>query len=177
LISGFGLIVGSAAIAGALGVILAEAAPNLEKSLLLRPFPQEPPSGMSINEFRRRYRDGMIDQAGICVFICGLKETAGKRGATLVAADGVIEEFESAKRLKRVLIPIGATGGAAKKIWSQVKKELDKLCPHIGRKDFDLLNDATQEPKALAEVVGKVIAAADKARPIARKRHSGSKTS
>jgi hypothetical protein len=165
LVSGFGLTVGSATIAGALGIILGEAAPNLEKSLLLRPFPQEPPSGMEMKAFLRTYRDGMISQAGLCVFICGLK---GAPGAAVVMADGVMDEFESAKRLKRLLLPIGATGGAAKKIWDEVARDLATLCPHISRRDFDLLNDSKQTPQALASIVGKVIAAADKAVPIAR---------
>jgi hypothetical protein len=78
LVSGFGLVIGSAAIAGALGVVLSEPTPNLEKSLLLRPFPQEPPDNMDIASFRTRYRDAMIQQAGIAVFICGLKDSAGR---------------------------------------------------------------------------------------------------
>jgi len=36
LVSGFGLTVGSATLGGALGVVLQEAAPNLERSFLLR---------------------------------------------------------------------------------------------------------------------------------------------
>jgi Sir2- and TIR-associating SLOG family/SIR2-like domain len=168
LVSGFGLVVGSAAIAGALGVILDEAAPNLEKSLLLRPFPQEPPSGLGMKEFQRRYRDGMIQQARICIFICGLKENTGKASGAPAIAGGVMEEFESAKRLQRILLPIGATGGAAQAIWDQVGTELNKWCPHISRKDYDRLNDA-RKPKALAQIVSKVIAAADKARPTKRK--------
>jgi hypothetical protein len=70
LVSGFGFTVGSAAVSGALGVILKEPTPNLEKSLLLRPFPQEAPPGTDAAGFRTRYRDGMIQQA---VFVCGLK--------------------------------------------------------------------------------------------------------
>ena len=85
-----------------------------------------------------------------------------------VIAGGVMEEF-GAKQLKRILLPIGATGGAAQKIWNQVGKELNKWCPHISRRDFNLPNDAKQKPEALADIVGRVIAAADKARPIARK--------
>jgi hypothetical protein len=145
-------------------------APNLEQSLLLRPFPQEPPSGLEMKEFQRRYRDGMIQQAGICIFICGLKENAGKASGSPVIAGGVMEEFESAKRLQRILLPIGATGGAAQTIWNHAGKELNKWCPHISRKDYDRLNDAKQKPKALADIVGRVIAAADKARPTTRKR-------
>jgi hypothetical protein len=177
LVSGFGLVVGSATIAGALGVILGEAAPNLEKSLLLRPFPQESPSGMDMKAFQRAYRDGMISQAGICIFICGLKPPPGGKSAAPVISDGVMEEFESAKRLKRVLVPIGATGGAAKKIWAHVAKDLATMCPHISQKDFDLLNDPEQTPKDIAAVVGRMITAADKAAPIARRTTSGSKRS
>jgi len=170
LVSGFGLAVGSAATAGALGVILNEDAPNLEKSLLLRPFPQQPPSGIDMKEFRRRYRDGMIQQAGLCVFICGLKEDSGKGPAAPVIAAGVMEEFESAKRFQRILVPIGATGGAAKEIWNQVSKQLSKFCPYISSKDFSLLNDAKQKPEAIAQIVGRVIAAADKGRPSGSKK-------
>jgi SLOG family protein/SIR2-like protein len=160
LVSGFGLVVGSAAVAGALGVILKESAPNLEKSLLLRPFPQEAPPGVDMADFRRRYRDGMIQLAGLAVFICGLKEGAGK-GAPVVA-DGVLEEFESAHRLGRIVIPIGSTGGAASQIWDRLNKR-GILPPGLDKKDFDRLNEAGQSAKALAKLVEKVIAAADKA--------------
>jgi Sir2- and TIR-associating SLOG family/SIR2-like domain len=163
LVSGFGLVVGSAAIAGALGVVLKEATPNLDRSLLLRPFPQEAPPGMDNAAFHVRYRDAMIQQAGICVFICGLKESAGK-GAPVVA-DGVLEEFESAKRLGRVIVPIGATGGAAAKIWSRLDKA-GALPLGLSRKDFDDLNTAGQSPQALAKIVAKAVAAVDK--PAAR---------
>jgi len=73
-----------------------------------------------------------------------------------------MEEFESAKRLKRVIVPIGATGGAAKKIWTHVAKDLATMCPHISRTDFDSLNDPEQTPKDIAVVVSRVITAADK---------------
>lgn len=158
--------------AGALSVILDEHAPNLEKSLLLRPFPQEPPSGLHMKEFQRRYRDGMIQQAGICVFICGIKENPGSTSGAPIPASGVIEEFESAKRLQRILIPIGATGGAAQTIWNLVGKELSKWCPYISRKDYGRLNEMKRKPKELAQIVGRVIAAADKAGPGVRKKAS-----
>jgi hypothetical protein len=165
LISGFGLVVGSAAIAGALGVVLKEAAPNLDKSLLLRPFPQEAPPGMDKAAFHARYRDAMIQQAGVCVFICGLKESAGK-GAPVVA-DGVLEEFESAKRLGRVIVSIGATGGAAAQIWARLDKA-GALPMGLTRADFDSLNDAATTAQVIAKIVLMVIEAADK--PKSRRR-------
>lgn len=38
----------------------------------------------------------------------------------MVIADGCLEEFEIAKRLKRAPIPIGCTGHAAARIWQEV---------------------------------------------------------
>jgi hypothetical protein len=76
LVSGFGLVVGSASISGALDIILKEDTPNLEKSLMLRPFPQEAPPGINPGDFKRRYREGLMQQAGTCVVI------AGEKGAT-----------------------------------------------------------------------------------------------
>lgn len=161
LISGFGLTVGSASVAGALSVILKEPTPNLEKSLLLRPFPQEAPAGIDMATFRSRYREGMIQQAGIAVFIAGLKEDGG---GVLVTADGVIEEFETAQRLGRVVVPIGATGGAAAEIWKRLDKAAT-LPPGLKREDFDTLNTTATTPQAIAKVVQKVMEAADKSRP------------
>jgi Sir2- and TIR-associating SLOG family/SIR2-like domain len=158
LISGFGLTVGSAAVSGALGVILRESAPNLERSLLLRPFPQEAPLGMDLTAFRTQYREGMIQQAGICVFICGLKE--GPAGGPPVVAEGVLEEYENAKRLGRVVVPIGASGGAAEVIWQQAKSA-GALPAGLSRKDFDALNSSANTPAELARIVGKAIAALD----------------
>lgn len=160
LVSGFGLVVGSAAVSGALGVVLREAAPNLEKSLLLRPFPQEAPPGMDRVAFHARYRDAMIQQAGVCVFICGLKEPASK--GALVVADGVLDEFESAKRLGRTIVPIGSTGGAAAEIWTRLDKA-GAMPWGLARKDFDQLNSSGRSPQALAKIIAKAIAAVDRA--------------
>lgn len=159
LISGFGLTVGSAAIAGALDVILKEPTANLDKSLLLRPFPQTAPAGLDMATFRTRYREGLIQHAGMAVFIGGLKMDAGS--GALVAADGVVEEFETAQRLGRVVVPVGATGGAAAEIW----KRLDKaggLPRGLKRADFDGLNNTATSAQDIAKIVQKVIDAADK---------------
>lgn len=151
LISGFGLVVGSAALSGALGVILRQATPNLEKSLLLRPFPEQAPAGLDMPTFQKRYRDGMIQQAGLCIFIAGLKTGSGKKPIT---ADGVLEEFESAKLLGRIIVPIGATGGAAEKIWDRLNKA-GALPRGLTKSDFQQLNDSRKSPSELAKVVEK----------------------
>ena len=159
LVSGFGFTVGSAAVSGALGVILKEPTPNLEKSLLLRPFPQEAPPGTDVVAFRTRYRDGMIQQAGLCVFICGLKRAP--HGGALVVADGVMEEYKMAKRLGRIIVPVGASGGAAAGIWELVEKS-GILPAGLSKADFSRLNDAGESPAALAGIIAKAIEAVDK---------------
>lgn len=166
LVSGFGLVVGSAAVAGALSKVLAEDAPNLDKSLLLRPFPQEAPAGIAMPEFRRRYRDGVIRQAGFAVFVCGLKEAP--KGA-LQVADGVVEEFDAAQALRRIVIPIGATGGAAAQIWDKIKKA-GNLPLGLSAKEFDQLNERGQSAITLAKLVEKVLIAADRGLPGAKKK-------
>jgi hypothetical protein len=156
LVSGFGLVVGSAAIAGALEIILAEAAPNLEKSLLLRPFPQKAPKGIGKAEFQKRYRDGMIQQAGVCIFIGGLK-TSGK--GALAIAEGVLEEFEAAQSLGRPVIPIGATGGAARRIWESLAKDAGFAPAGLTRKEFERLNEDGLAPAEAAKLIAKALKA------------------
>jgi hypothetical protein len=157
LVSGFGLTVGSAALAGALNVILEEPAPNLDKSLLLRPFPQEAPENIQMAHFRRRYRQGMIHQTGICVFIAGLK--INDKGRTKIA-DGVLEEFEVAKAAGRVVVPIGCTGGTAKSIWKQMNN--DRAYPiGLTKAEFGRLNATNCTARDVEKAIQKVMAAVD----------------
>lgn len=157
LISGFGLTVGSATLAGALGVVLKQATPNLDKSLLLRPFAQEAPAGMTLENYQRQYREGMVRHAGVCVFIAGLKDLSGK----VVVANGVLEEAKIAKAADRVLIPIGCSGGAAEKLWQEMKR--DRILPlGLSTKDFERLNDPAAAASKIAKIVGKAISALPK---------------
>lgn len=116
LVSGFGLTVGSAVIAGVLSRLYAEGVPSLDRSLYLRPFPQIPPEGFDAAAFHRRYREDMMQQAGVCIFVGGVRQGAG--GTEI--ARGVIDEYEIAKGLGKVIVPVAATGGAATEIWKRL---------------------------------------------------------
>lgn len=178
LVSGFGLVVGSASISGALGVILTEDAPNLEKSLMLRPFPQEAPPGIKEADFKRRYREGLVQQAGACVVIAGEKDVQKGGRSERLLADGVIDECEAARRSGRAVIPVGATGGAAAEVWRQLDAEFDDHWPKALRKDFDLLNDPKRSPEDLVEAVGRFLGHLDKPAPKASpKRKKGRSSS
>lgn len=117
LVSGFGSTVGAAVIGGILGKLYADGVPALDRSLFLRPFPQVAPPGFEAAAFHRRYREDMIRQAGICVFIGGLKLL---EDGSLVIAKGVLEEFDIAAALGKVIVPVASTGGAAAEIWNRL---------------------------------------------------------
>jgi hypothetical protein len=161
LVSGFGLVVGSASITGALSIILSEDTPNFDKSLLLRPFPQEAPSGINNVSFRTKYREGMIQQAGACIFIAGLKAAGSAGKIAFKQAEGVVEEFEMAKRLGRGIIPLGVTGGASLAIWRKVEGDYSTFWPAQQRKNFDLLNNTTVPMATVLAAVTKMLSSLD----------------
>lgn len=143
IVSGFGLVVGSATLSGALDELYKDTTPNLERHLFLRPFPQIIPEGQERQEFYRRYREDLVRQAGSCIFIGGVKIEEGRT----VTATGVISEYEMLKKLGRIPIPIGATGGAAQEIWDAVNADYAAIFGRMPRRAFDVLNnvDATSE--------------------------------
>lgn len=163
LVSGYGLTVGSAVISGALGEIMRTPNFSLDDGLLLRPFPLEAPPGFDIDAFRERYRDNMIQQAGVCVFICGLrKDPATPEVAT---APGVLAEFNRAKHFHRILVPIGATGGAALEIWRELSSNKNWALPGLNRQDIERLGDMGLKPEEAGQIIEKVLTSLDKEVP------------
>jgi hypothetical protein len=154
LISGFGLGIGGAVIIGSAESIYADDKSSLDERTRLRPFPQEPPQGMPRKQFWTKYREDMISNSGFAIFLCGNKLDPSTNKT--VIADGVLEEFEIAKRLGKYPIPIGATGYAALRIWDEVTAALDQFYPMGGVKGhFKTLGD---EGKSNAEIVDAIFA-------------------
>jgi hypothetical protein len=146
LISGFGLTVGGAAIAGALAQLYTSTTPNLERALLLRPFPQRLPSNIDEVTFRTRYREDLVEHAGIAVFIAGgvLQDLA------LRSAPGVIDEYRIARARNRVIIPIAATGGAAAEILDTLRRDPPNQECVAPPELLERLADPMLAPEALA---------------------------
>lgn len=110
LVSGFGLVIGSHLIMGALERFYRTAnASDAARRLKLRPFPQAMPAGMSREEFLTRHRSELVKEAGIVIVVAGIKDGA--------ATAGVFEECTIARSMGRFVIPIGASGGAAREEW------------------------------------------------------------
>jgi len=131
LTSGFGLGIGGAVIIGAMEALY-EGEDSVDERMRLRPFPQSAPAGMTLKQFWTRYREEMISTAGFVVFICGNKTLSNE----VILADGVMEEFEIAKQFDKYPIPLGFTGYAAERIWSEVSDSLDKFYPGGGVTTF-----------------------------------------
>lgn len=120
--TGFGLGIGSAVINGALDVIYKTKYCHVDEHLCLRPFPQ----GYSDPEERAKryamYREDMLNDVGIAIFIFGNKAQNG----SIMNADGCKKEFEIAVSKGRFVIPVGSTGYMAQELLALVKQEPDK---------------------------------------------------
>jgi len=116
VITGFGLGVGSAVINGVLDHIYSTNYRHIDDYLKLRPFPQYATGGKDLHKLWQDYREEMISQAGIALFVFGNKLKDGK----IVKADGMIKEFDIAVKQGVKVIPVGLTGYVSEELWSKV---------------------------------------------------------
>ncbi len=120
--SGFGLGVGSSVINGALEEIYHSRYKHMDEHLCLRPFPQGI-SDIEENDTWEKYRERILDENGIVIFIFGnKKDSYGNKSE----ADGCIQEYILAKKKGRAVIPIGSTGDAAATIYASVMADKQK---------------------------------------------------
>jgi hypothetical protein len=138
--TGFGLGVGGPLVTGAVQAIYSLKVGSVEDQLIMRPFPIEIADPAQRQRTYERYREDIIAQAGIGIFVFGNKLEAGK----VVSAAGVIAEFELAKEMGLWLIPIGASGFVAEELWRDVIKHYDRY-----------YRDAPRKVRGLIESIGK----------------------
>lgn len=155
LVSGFGLGIGSAVISGALDRVFREPSISVADQMVLRPFPQTPPAGITREDMNTEYRKDLISHAGIAVFVFGNKLENGK----LVNSQGVEEEFNLAREQGLSLVPIGATGYMAKTLWDRVMKNFDDyFADYDGlREPFEVLGDEKAEDAKLIAALMQVL--------------------
>lgn len=145
VISGFGLGVGSFIINGALDQLNIKKRNRIEENLVLRPFPQKTSGSKTLKELWENYRHNMINEAGIAIFVFGNKLKDGN----LVDANGVEDEFRIAKEHGLKLLPIGATGFVAQKLWVEMINNFGHYYPDALKPLFEKLGDSSLPPEEL----------------------------
>jgi len=112
LVTGNGMLVGSASLSSFLQALGPRGVWDLDRRLIARPFPQPLPGKAPLPEQWKIIREELARQAGIVMFLGGAKLENG----SLIPANGVLEEFKVAQSCGAFLLPVGSTGGAAKQI-------------------------------------------------------------
>ena len=92
----------------------------------------------------------MISYSGISIFLFGNKWENGK----VVLANGVKSEYELSLEQKSLVIPVGATGYMAHKLWSETLKKYSTI---FGTNDniglFKKMDDKNLSPDQLIELI------------------------
>lgn len=153
IISGFGLGIGSFVVTGVLKQREEQQRRNFQDTLVLRPFPQ------NTKEAWKSYREEMINDSGISIFLFGNKH--GDDGG-IVTANGMLQEFDISVMQKNTLIPIGYTGGASRQIYDTVKNDFEKYFEKNELlTDFELF-DLKNTEKSIEELVDEIVSFIDK---------------
>lgn len=156
-VSGFGLGIGGTAVLGALEELyVRQRSISANDRTVIRPFPQDMPNSTTRAALWSKYREDMIARAGFVIFLSGNKWDPSSGGA--VTADGVLEEWEIAKRMAKYPIPIGATGYTARQIWEEVNASLATFFPKGGvQGHFKTLGDERSSNEEIVEAIFAII--------------------
>ena len=157
IITGSGVGIGGAVINGALEQLENAGVGISEEHLMMRPFPHTA-SGRPASKARwTKYRQSMIEHAGIAIFVFGNKKDAA---GNIVESSGMEEEFDLCEASGVVPIPVGATGYMAETLWKEVNRRFTHFFPEATpaiRKSFKAIGDPATTSAKLLEAIQKII--------------------
>lgn len=146
LICGMGLNIGDSVVKGALLTLYESKNAAVEKQLTVRPFPRNLAPELE-KRFLQTYREDMISDCGVAIFIAGTSRSHSE-------SEGVLEEYEISRRLRKMPIPIGATGFAARRIWERMKPQIEEIYRKaVPLEMFEKLNNPNLSNRELLETV------------------------
>ncbi|MFN9628850.1 MAG: SIR2 family protein [Cyanobacteriota bacterium] len=161
LVSGFGLGLGEHCVVGALRALYGIPKASEADRLVVRPFPGA--GGMDDRQQRTQHREDLIARSGVVVVIAGNRAQAGG----IEDSPGVMEEVELALREGKCVIPIGATGHAARTLWERAGGDPTRYLPGIEAKsEWPVLGDTGASNEQLLNAVFQLLAKAEKAAAI-----------
>src|SRR5690625_1684653 len=119
--TGLGLGVGRNIVTGFLNKDSFSGKTKLNSRLIIRPFPIQ-----QAEEEKRKYREKILSECGVSIFLFGNKIEINKGEKRLIDSRGVIEEYNISRKLGHFIIPVSATGYVSEEIWSQEKNVILK---------------------------------------------------
>ena len=159
IVTGYGLEIGQGVIAGVLSNIsmYETSYVTLQEKLVSMPFPRlrdNNYNGLNYERFKSKYREIICLEANYAISIFGVKiENESNR---IIEADGVEEEIMLAYNMGKFIIPVGATEFTSRKIWEEVKSNLDKYYP-INLEDESVLSEKRKLRDECFNSLGKTI--------------------
>lgn len=137
IINGYGYKVGYYIASATTKLMLEENVASFEKYLLMFPFDEHLTQSQ-----KYKHREFMLSKANVVIFIYGAASSDS----------GMIEEFNIAKKdPRKIIIPIGSTGGAAKIIYDEVKSNIIEY-PYL-EKIIDNLLTETNVDKLISIII------------------------
>jgi hypothetical protein len=155
LITGFGIGIGSSVINGVLSHVFSTKYRHIDESIIMRPFPQIIHAGGDIKKMWTDYRIDIAEESGISIFLFGNKLS----GSSVIDSNGMVEEFDLSVSKGSIIIPIGATGYVAEKLWKKVNAEMSKYGYNTKELENSLyiINDKSKSNKELISEIIKIV--------------------
>lgn len=158
IITGFGVGIGNYVVAGAYMMGENRRVNRIEDKILIQPMVT---LGTPENsEIKEKIRKRLIEKSGIFISIFGKNSSEIDKKEDL-ESDGTYIEYEIAKELDKIIIPIGATGFTSEIIYKEEEKnwgeDLKKIYKNLGNRQAEidnLIEDiifAIEKKKALEE--------------------------
>jgi hypothetical protein len=161
LVSGFGLGLGEQCVVGALRALYGVPKGSDADRLFVRPFPRVDKSRQP--EQNTRHREELIARSGIVVVIAGNRNTA----TGIETSPGVLEEVEIGLREGKYIVPIGASGHAARSVWEKAMANEERYLPGINaRRELEILGNSSASNEQLFSALFRVLEKAEKARAL-----------
>ncbi len=158
VVSGFGQGVGPYVVNGILAQLEHEGTQVLDDRIILRPFPIAIPDATERKRRWKAYRENMLAQAGVAIFLFGNKmDSAGN----IISADGMEEEFGLASGKHLAVVPVGCTGSKAAELHKRV---LDNFTVYYPTSGYKRLFQDLDKKGNVQKVVTRVVALIEKLR-------------
>jgi hypothetical protein len=151
VVTGFGFGVGPYVLNGILEELDEQGTRQLDDRVVLRPFPIAITDPMTRKRRWTSYREDMLVQAGVAVFIFGNKRNPA---GGISPADGMEEEFRLAVEKRLFVVPVGCTGSMAATLHQRVLDHFDTYYPLPG---YRRLFEALGRPGTIGQVTSRVV--------------------